>query len=301
MSFKTLHQFQITVDREVTDTIQRTEGGKQITETSTVTRPVQVTLLLKEPSRKEKQDLSLWQGVSYNEAINLGFLPRLIMAQKLSKDPLSPLSGSDDQNLAAMQARLQELSNDYIRLGVQSEASPEETETRKRALSNEWTALTKKVTDIETSYQSVFAYTAEQYRDNKTLTWLTLFLTYLKVGPDKYEPLFKGADFKAKEEALGELEDGKDPIYLGAVERLSTYWVLYLFGRASTPEQFAKVEETWKREMEVAKKVQEEREKVEREAEAALSVGAAVVETAPAAPPASETAPSAAPQGEVTP
>lgn len=266
MSFKTLHQFTITVDREVKETLPpRVEDGKEITETITRVQPVQVNILLKEPSRREKQDLSLFQGIVYNEAIILGLLPRLMMTQKLSKDPANPISGDEDRTLAAMNTRLQELANDYIRLNAQSATPTEEDKARKEKLSREWSALQKKATDMETAYQSVFAHTAEQYSQNKVLTWLTLFLTYIKVGPEKYEPLFKGTDFKAKEEALGELEDAQDKIYLGAVEKLSTYWMLYYFGRASKPEDFARIEEDWIKEMEAAKKLKEEAEKKENE------------------------------------
>lgn len=287
MSFRTLHQFTITVDKDVKETTTRTDNGKEITETTTRKQPVQVTLLLKEPSRREKQDVSLWRSISYSEGINIGLLPRLTMIQKLSRDPLSPMGG-DDQNLAAMQARMHELANDHIRVNAQSGAPTEETEARKQRISNEWEALRKKVTDIETSYQSVFANTAEQYADNKALTWLTLFLTYIKTGPDRHEPLFKGTDFKAKEDSLGDMEDASDPIYLAAVEKLSTCFMLYYLGHASKPEDFARWEERWAKEMEATKRLKEEAEK------ATLPDGGetVVAETPSAAPsPASEPAP----------
>ena len=280
MSFKTLHQFKVSFDKEDFDIVTRTENGQEISVKTKVVKPVLVTVVLKEPSRREKQDISLFRDIVYSEAINLGLLPRLVMTQKLSKDPANPISGDEDKTLAAMNARLQELANDYIRLNAQSTEATEEDKARKERLVIEYTALNKKAVDISTAYQSVFAHTAEQYAQNKVLTWLTLFLTYIKTGPEKYEPMFKGSDFKAKEEALADLEDTNDPIFVASVEKLSTYFMLYYFGRASKPEEFAKIEEDWAKEIEAQKKLKEEADKKEKELAEATTV---VPSPAPAA------------------
>lgn len=280
MSFKILHQFTVTIDREVEEVSTRTENGQEITTKKKVVQPVQVPIVLKDPSRREKQDLSLFQSITHNDAINLGLLPRLIMIQKLAKDANSPISGDDDKTLAALGSRLQELANDYMRIKAQSGPETEEDKARMDRLTVEYMALQKKATDINSAYQSVFAHTAEQYVQGKMLTWLTLYLTYVKKGPDKYEPLFTGADFKAKEEHMGEMEDAEDKLYLTAIDKLPTYWMLYLFGRASKPEEFTKVEEEWKKQMEAAKKLDEEQ-----------AAQDAAKSATPAAPPVSEPAP----------
>jgi hypothetical protein len=272
MSFKILHQFKITIEKDDFEVSTRTENGQEISVKTKVKKPIVVNVILKEPSRREKQDISLFKDISYSKAINLGLIPRLMMTQKLSKDPANPISGDEDKTLAAMNARLQELANDYIRLNAQSAEPTEEDKARKERLVMEYTALNKKATDISTAYQSVFAHTAEQYAQNRVLTHLTLFLTYIKVGPDKYEPMFKGTDFEAKEEALADLEDANDSIYLSSVEKLSTYWMLYYFGRASKPEEFAKIEEDWVKEVEAQKKLREEADKKEKELNDATTV-----------------------------
>lgn len=268
MSFKTLHQFTVNLDREVTETTTREEGGQTITVTAKVVKPVPHTVILKEPARPEKQALGLFQQVTYNDAIRLGLLPKVTMQQKLALDPDAPMSEGEDAKLREMEARLRELSNDYLRLAAVSERT-DEIKAQLAAMEAEHAALTKRIEDRVVPYQSVYAYTAESYTQTKTLSWLTLFLTYVKTGDGKPEPMFTGADFAAKEARAAELEDADDALYKAALEKLPTYWMLYLFGRASKPEDFARIEAEWVKQVEAERKMREEAEKAKGAAEAA--------------------------------
>lgn len=283
-SFKTLHSFTINLDKEVTETSTREENGQKITTESKVTKSVPHIVVLKEPSRRERQDLSLFQGVMYNEAINKGLLPKVVMQQKVGKDAQSPLSEDEDKNVSAMNARLQELSADYMRLNTEKDMNNEEIRARKERLLNEYTILFKKVEDLNTSYQSLYAYTAENYMQTKTLAWLSLFLTYFKMTPDgKPEPMFPGTDFASKEEKAGDMEDTSDAFYKAALEKLPTYWMLYLFNRASKPEDFARIETEWQKQVEAAAKIKEDAEKAKTAAKAVESTPPATPEV-PVAP-----------------
>ncbi len=289
MSFKTLHSFVINLPKEVEETSTRIEDGQTITTTKKVTKDVPHTVILKEPSRKERQELNLFQGIIYNDAIGKGFKPKAVIQQILAKDSNSPISEDDDKNLAAMNSRLQELSNDYMRLNANSGVETEEQKERKQRVLLEYMVLQKKVTDVNTAYQSVYAYTAEHYMQEKTLVWLTLYLTYLKDPANSSDsvprPMFPGADFAAREDRLGDLEDSKDTLYMKAVEKLPTYWMLYLFGRAGKPEDFALIEEQWAKEVKIREeaeiKAKEEVEKVKAAALAATPPTAVTTEAAP--------------------
>jgi hypothetical protein len=261
MSFKTLHSFTVNLDREVTETSTREEDGQTVTTSKKVTKPVPHTVVLKEPTRPEKQALALFQQVTYNEAITLGLLPKVIMQQKLAKDANSPLSGDEDKNIAAMNQRLQELSNDYMRLSANHEPETDELKARKAKLALEYSILAKRVEDLNTAYQSVYAYTAENHMQVKALSWLMLFLTYIKAAPDaKPEPLFTGADFAAKEQRAADMEDAGDDLYKAVMDggKLSLYWQLYLFGRANKAEDFVEIEDQWRKQVEAAEKMKEE-------------------------------------------
>ncbi len=260
--FKTLHSFTVSLDQQVTETTTRDEGGQSVTITKQVTKAVPHTILMKEPGRKERQDLAMFQSVVYNEAISKGLLPKVVMQQKVGQNADTPLSQDEDKNIAEMNRRLQEMANDHIRLSALS-TSTEEDKARKERLAIEYLALRKKVEDIETAYQSIYAYTAESYMQIKTLSWLNVFLTYVQPPEGKPEPMFAGADFAAREARAGEMEDSEDPLYKAALEKLPTYWMLYLFNRANKPEDFARIEGEWRKQTEAAAKIKEDAEKLE--------------------------------------
>lgn len=256
-AFKTLHSFPVTVDQEVTEREEREENGQKVTVERKVTKPVTHTIVMKEPSRSERKNLALHQTVMYNEAITLGLLPKALMQRKLSTNAAGPLSADEDTKLAEMESKLIEMANDYMRLSALPQT--DDLKTQKDKTLTEWAALRKRVEDLNTAYQSVYAHTAESYMQNKTLMWLNLFLTYIQRG-DKPEILFEGADFAAKEERAGEMEDTGDPIYKALTDgnKLSLYWSLYLFGRASSHDDFVRIEDEWKKQMEAAAKMKAE-------------------------------------------
>lgn len=283
MSFRTLHSFIIPIEREVQETATREEGGQTITTTSKVNKVVPVTVILKEPTRREKQELVLFQSVTYNKAIELGLLPRLVMQQKLGKEASNPLSQEEDANLRAMTDRLLALSNDFMQVSS-SESTLEDKESvkeRKERLLVEYLALQNKVIDMKTAYQSVYEHTAERYTENKTLQWLTLFLTYVSdpsASDSVPRPFFPGSDFAAKEDKLGDLEDTKDVLYAKAIEKLPYLYMLYLYGRASTPEEFTRVEEEFQKQAAAEAKI-----KAEADAKTAAEIAAKVVVPLPVA------------------
>lgn len=279
-SFKTLHSFTVSLDKEVTETTTREENGQKITVESKVTKSVPHTVVLKEPSRRERQELALFQQVSYNEAITKGLLPKIVMQQKLAKEANSPLSETEDKNIALMNARLEELSAAYTKLNTTPDPISDELRASKEKVLVEYLALYKKVEDLNTAYQSVYAYTAENYMQTKTLTWLTLFLTYTRTAPDAAPaPMFPGTDYATKEDRAGDLEDAGDPLFKASLEKLSTYWHLYLFNRANKPEDFARIEVEWAKRQAEQAKMKEEAEKAAAQIKAAAEAPVAPAPT----------------------
>ncbi len=261
-SFKVLHSFTVNLDKEVTETTTREENGQKITVESKVTKSVPHIIVLKEPSRRERQELSLFQQVAYNDAITKGLLPKIVMQQMLAKEANSPLSEDEDKNIAAMNARLQELSDAYAKLSAAVEPVSDELKASKEKVLTEYLTLYKKVEDLNTAYQSVYAYTAENYMQTKTLTWLTLFLTYTRAAADASPtPFFPGTDFATKEDRAGDMEDANDPLFKASLEKLSTMWHLYLFNRANKPEDFARIEKQWNDRQAAMAKMKEEAER----------------------------------------
>lgn len=283
--FRTLHTFTVTLDKQVTEKTTREENGQRITVETPVTKAVPYTIVLKEPSRNERTDLALFKDVTYGKAITLGLLPKAVMQQVIkANNPKNPLTEDEDKALATIGARLTELSAEYNRLKPAKEGEPlsaEQIERRKEVLV-EYLTLAKKAEDLSAAYQSVYASTAETFTQTKMLTWLGLFLTYVKdpeMAADAVpRPLFPGSDYAAKETALNDLDEAKDPLFRKVIDKLPAYWQLYLFGRASTTAEFKAIEEEWAKE-EALRAEAEAKQKEQEAAEKAAAAAAAGPET----------------------
>lgn len=252
--FRILHSFTVHLDKPVTETVVREENGQKITTEKTVTKAVPYEILLKEPSRSEKTALALFKDVTYGEAIKLGLIPKLQMAQLLGKgDASNPLSQEEDKALAALNRRMTDLANEHVRLSSPTLSGEETAESaqRKADIAQEWLTLQQKAIGLISAYQSVYSSTAEHYTQNKMLIWLELFLTYVRdpehVSDSVPRPMFIGTDYAAKDVALGDMEDAKDPLLFKVLEddRLPSLWRAYLYGRAEDAAAFKVLEEDW--------------------------------------------------------
>lgn len=268
MSLKKLHSFVVNVKKEVSKTETRTENGKEISETSKVKENVPHTIILKSPTRRDKQSLSVFYTVKYNQGLEMGMMPKAVLVQKFLKDPDSPLSQDDDKNITECYTKLESLQNDLVRLNSLDD-TPENT-TRKGKVYSEFLTTQKKIMDIETAYRSLFAHTTESYAQNQALSWLVLHLTYIQVGDGEPYPMFPGNSFKDKEDILFDLEDKEDELYFSSLERLSMYASLYFSGGASKPEDFEKIEKEYEAQLKTEKELDEiesKPEEIETEAE----------------------------------
>jgi hypothetical protein len=240
MAFKILHSFVVNLDKEVEKTETRTENGQEITVKTKVKEPVPHTIVFKEPTRREKQELSLFYGTSYNEALDKKLWPKILVVQKYLKDPTSPLSQNEDRNLSALYSQLDSLRNDHLRLSTLPES--DEQKTKLKEVTMQYIAVRQRAEDIESAYSSLFAHTAENYAQDQAIQWEIFNLFYLQTG-DKYEPLFKGANFEEKQTYMFDLEDKNDELYFASINKMSLYAGLYFMGRAVTPDDFKKLEE----------------------------------------------------------
>lgn len=233
--FKALHSFTLSLPRTREKVETRTEGGQTISVTSTVTEATPFTISLKEPTRRERDALAMFNTKMATRAVmELGLVPKAILVQKITKDHPGSLYQEDDPRFVKMNAELKELSAAFITLDAVD--SPD-TKKRKDAIQAEFFALVYRLNELRTSYDFITQHTAESYAENKMLTWLVLMLSYMNG-----EPLFKGANYEARETYYLDAEEQGDDLIAGALPKLSQYWAAYLYRGISTPEEFAKLD-----------------------------------------------------------
>ncbi len=236
---KLLHSFEIVLEHTEIKKDVIEENGSKITKETPVKIMVPHTIVFKEPSRREKQELSLFYSVTYTEALDKKLWPKVLMVQKLLKDPSSPLSQGEDENLSKLYEELEGIRNDLFRVGSLPET--EEQKIKKEQLSVKYLSLQRKVMDIETAYQSLFAHTAESYAKDLTLQWIVYNLFYIRDG-EKYKPFFEGKDFESRRDFAYGLEEKNDELYLKSVDKMALYAGLYFLGQANKSEDFKSID-----------------------------------------------------------
>lgn len=296
--FRILHTYTVMLEKTVTEKTTREENGQRITVETPVVKQVPYTIIMKEPNRPQRTELAFFKDVTYGKAIKEGLMPKAFMQQVLGRaDPNNPLSQEEDKALGALNRRLIDLANEHMRLSSETLSGPatEETKQRKAEVAEEWLTLQNKAIGLIAAYHSVYDSTAERYTEAKMLTWLELYLTFVR-DPDMADtqpprPLFPGNDYATKDTVWGDMEEAKDPLLAKLMEedRFASLWKAYLYGRASSPEDFRAMEEEWAKEKALRAEA-EARERKEADAEVAKVVTpqdevAAVPVAEPAPPP----------------
>ncbi len=290
--FRILHTFVVHLEKTVTEKTTREENGQRITVETPVSKQVPYTIILKEPNRTQRTELAFYKDVTYGKAIKEGLMPKAFMQQVLGRaDPNNPLSQEEDKALGALNRRLIDLANEHMRLSSETLSGPatEEIKQRKAEVAQEWLTLQNKAIGLIAAYHSVYDSTAERYTEAKMLTWLELFLTFVR-DPDMPDtqpprPLFPGTDYVAKDTAWGDMEEAKDPLLAKLMEedRLASLWKAYLYGRAGSQADFTAMEEEWAKEK-VLRTEAEAREREAADAEVAAMVPPVEATPTPAAP-----------------
>lgn len=247
---KIIHEWEITIDKEVDETTQEVRDGQSITITKKVTKPVVTRMGLKQLTRRELRAAELFYGKEYNRFFSLGFLPRSILINKHNDLTGGVVSKKEHTQLTKLAERHAELENDLVR-------ALNETEEVRKEIRTALVAVRTEIANINSANEQIFNHTAESKAQRQLSTWFSLYMTHIYKG-DKWVPYFEGDTFEAKEEFMWKLEETDDAFYTKAVDKISTYIYLYNMG-AQTTEQFKAVEVELQKQMEVSKKAQEEK------------------------------------------
>lgn len=233
-SIKILHQWEITLNKQVDETISEDRDGQTVQVTRKVTKPVVTKMALKQPTRRELRAAELFYGKQFNRFVSMGFLPRSILINKHLDLTGGVLSEKERSQASKLAEKHSELEADLVR-------SLNEPEEVKKKIRDQLVAVRTEMVNINAANEAVFSQTAEVKAQNQLSSWFALNLIMIdRAG--KWQTYFDGDDFDKKEEFMWNLEETQDEFYLKSIEKITTYIQLYNMG-ASTPEQFQKIEE----------------------------------------------------------
>lgn len=250
---KILHEWTVTITREVDETTTEILNGQPVTVTRKVPKPVDVRMALRDLSRKERRAAQRFYDsrVAYYHREH-----KMLLASELTNRLANTTGGvlTDQQKkrVEHLTERHAALDNDLARLAA-SNASAAERE----AVQRELTTVRTELLNLNALNEQLYASTAEANAQNDQNNWVT-FQTILIQRDGKWQPFFEGQGgtdtetFERREESMWALEEAKDPVYEAAVQKIAlvTFW----FNKGvSTPEGFKLMEEELTKQLEAGK------------------------------------------------
>lgn len=241
---KELYSFSVKKSVSVEKTEEK--DGKKIIET--VEEMVPVTVVIKSPSRSERNDVQHFHQTVYSRALKDGILTRaMIKKAYLENGGLFSQNQEEERN---------SLLKEYeaLRSKIQFEESlASEAKNKKDKASHEEAAnlafrrfmeVHKLIQNFTAEEEEIYTFSAENLARDKTIEWLICNLTFIKDG-DSYDSPFVGKTIEEKNDNYEVLLEGEDKeFYSELFEKASAIVSLWYLGRASTKEDFDSIFET---------------------------------------------------------
>lgn len=233
MSITPLYEFLVKTTREVPETTTREEGGKTISETVKVTKPVSIPFMFKKPSREEREEADLQRSIWWSKFFEAGVLPHAILIKRYSD-----AGGILDTQDRAIQHQLMQAEQEWIRLTTLSNKTDEEKAAVDTAL-RRFLDLRQSFIEIQQQQAPFFENTAENKARQKLIEWLILHLVYYKPegyleGTDakehekhEWKPFFAGDTIEEKLRSFDKMVEDENELFIKArptFEFFATVW-----------------------------------------------------------------------------
>lgn len=241
---KKLYEFKVSVLTEVEKTEVTNENGQEITVKKKVKEETPYFVFMKQPARKENDEFRLFYGKQIKRAIDAGLMTKAVLVNKHIDGAGALISKETARRIADLTINIESIRNNLIEMGEVSENDVDKKQKQVDMLAR-LVESQREIQAIESSNQIIFQNTAESYAQERANLWLIFNQTYYKTDGAEYQPLFKGANFDEKENHHFDLEEKADPLYVAARDKLALFWSMYSVGRASTPEDFEKIEKDY--------------------------------------------------------
>lgn len=248
--YKILFDWSVFLDREVDETTAETRDGQQVKVTQKVVKPVATRFGIRQPTRRELNQASLFYKKEYNRFIGLGLMTQAMMINKFSNLTGGVLNEQEKRRLIDLAEKDAKLQEEIV-------AAMNQPDEVKSKLQKEQVKVRLEYYEISAANEAVFANTADKSAASQLNLWFIYNMTLVD-RDSKWRQYFEGKDFSEQEEFMWKLEDAGDELYQKASQLMATYVGWYVNGYASTPEQFAEKEKLRLIEEEERKKAAED-------------------------------------------
>lgn len=246
MNKKTIHSFNIQLEREVDESTvtkkKNKETGKmeEITTSKKVVKPVDYSIVIYEPSRRQVEDADMEFSIEMSKCIKKGILTKAMLAKKYS-DSGGLLSEEDSSRLLRGYSLMAEMQHELKRLMSKKNKSAEE-KNKETELTEEIAETRRQVVNLETAYQNVFNHTADTKAQNRTILWYLINLSFVQGPSGDQQPLFIGEDYDEMLDDYYEKDESGHEIFDLAKEKLMAIISFWYFSQNPTQEDFLSLE-----------------------------------------------------------
>ena len=242
MNFKWLHEFSLNKEIEAEETeVTKNKQGEEIKVTKKVKKTVPIKLKILKPNRKLHEQAELVYAIKLSECVKAGLLTKPLLSKRYQNDG-GAMSDPEKTEYTKLYLELFKLESDYERLLLKDKKTEEEHKLMETALFDLANAR-RQIQQIEYNQSSLFDQTAENKARNHVIMWWILNVGYTEDQEGKIDPLFGTGSFEEKLAKYDEIEENGDEFNLKAIRKLTYLLSFWYMGRASTPEEFKKVEE----------------------------------------------------------
>lgn len=232
---KKLYSFQLNNPIEIDETITKLdENQKEIRVVEKVKKDNYLSYFVATPTISVNQEAELFYESIVAECIKKGIMSLIQLRKRFLNDG-GVLSEEQKEEYHKFWDKLFELKAEFNTFNQK----PEENKAKLDELTSQTTDILLKLQDFEERNGSTTMYnhTAENIASNRTVIWLTLYLSYQEKN-GKNIPVFGNGSYQDRIKKYEEMEISDNPYDYELLEKLLTIVNLFYFQKAKTKEQF---------------------------------------------------------------
>ena len=230
--FPILHSFTVSTERLVDQETTRVENegtpqAKTVTETTKVTKTVNLPFCMKLPSRPENEEADIVRAVWWTKFLERGIMSEPMLIKKYTNEG-GTLPQEDRTLLNDLQAEFSAVQLKLAEAEVLHKDSPDIL----RPLRLKFFDLREKITAIHRSQAHYFENTAESKAREKHIEWLVLNMAYYKPynadeSLGEWTPFFPGKTMDEKLAVYDKMLEERNELWIkakGMLELLATFY-----------------------------------------------------------------------------
>lgn len=206
-------------------------------------KKVPYKIILKKPSRQEIEEAQSVWAKEWSKAVNDGILTRNMLMKIYADKTNGFLSVGDSDYYNSLHSSLNELKNERIYLCAGKDGL-KKNKNKINEIDDRISAVYRQIIEFESQKSEIFANTAENIAQSKTIAWLIVNLTYIQEEGKDIQPYFTGHSLEEKLDKHYDLLENRDDFTVQLLQKTALHWSFWYMRRDATKEEFDSLTES---------------------------------------------------------